>query len=281
MAANLHQLFRMYALYARMDWHFLMRDKRTGFLNVFSDWLATLSSISGIALLAVRFDGIGGLSADEILWMLGFFTLADGATWMLLGSNNALHISRRVGRGQVDHMLIQPVPLWMQLLTEGFMPFSGNSGFIAGVILTAVATSRLQMALSPGWFAMLILYILARMAVAAGCAFLSGSAAFYRPVACEELSTVALDALNAAGKYPLIALPEWLRLLFSTVLPVSLMAYLPSMILLQKIDAPAAAVWPFAMGAAFLALAGLAFRKGLHHYASHGCPRYKDMGHRC
>ena len=27
-----------------------------------------------------------------------------------------------------------------------------------------------------------------------------------------------LDALNAAGKYPLIALPEWLRLLFSTVL---------------------------------------------------------------
>ena len=237
MAANLRQLFRMYALYARMDWHFLMRDKRTGFLNVFSDWLATLSSISGIALLAVRFDGIGGLTADEILWM--------------------------------------------QLLTEGFMPFSGNSGFIAGVILTAVATSRLQMTLSPGWLLMLILYILARMAVAAGCAFLSGSAAFYRPVACEELSSVTLDALNAAGKYPLIALPEWLRLLFSTVLPVSLMAYLPSMILLQKIDAPAAAVWPFAMGAAFLALAGLAFRKGLHHYASHGCPRYKDMGHRC
>ena len=281
MAARIRQLLRLYALYGRMDWHFLMRDKRTGFLCVISDWFATLSSISGIALLAIRFDGIGGLSADEILWMLGFFTLADGTTWMLLGAFNNLHISRRIGRGQVDHMLIQPVPLWMQLLTGGFMPFSGNSGFLAGVILTAVATARLHLSLTPGWFAMLILYLFARMAVAAGCSFLTGSAAFDKPVACEELSSVTLDALNAAGKYPLAALPEWLLTVFMTVLPVGLMAYLPSMILLHKIDAPLACAWPFAVGAAFLSLAGWMFRKGLKHYAEHGCPRYKDMGHRC
>lgn len=281
MAAKLRQLFRMYALYGRMDWHFLMRDKRTGFLCVIGDWFGILSSISGIALLAVKFDGIGGLMADEVLWMLGFFTLADGVTWMMLGAFNALHISRRVSRGQVDHMLIQPVPLWMQLLTEGFMPFSGSSGVIAGAALTAIATARLKLALTPGWFAMLLLYILARMAVAAGCSFIAGTAAFYKPVACEELSSVALDALNAAGKYPLVALPEWLQAVFATVLPVSLMAYLPSMILLNKIDAPAVHVWPFAMGAALLALAQLLFRKGLKHYATHGCPRYKEMGHRC
>ena len=281
MAAKIRQILRLYALYARLDWRFLMTDKRMGIITVLSEWLFSVSGVMGVALLAVRFGGIGGLSSDEILWMLGFFTLADGMTYMLTGGYNILHISRRIGRGQVDHMLIQPIPLWMQLLTEGFMPFSGSSGFLSGIILTAVATARLKLTVTPGWLLALLLYALARMAVAVGFSFLTGSAAFYRPVSCEELSTVALDALNEAGKYPFAALPDWMQALFATFLPVGLMAYIPSMILLQKIDAPAALVWPVAMGAAFLALAGVSFRKGLKHYAKHGCPRYKEMGHRC
>ena len=281
MAARIRQLFRLYVLYGKMDWNFLMRDKRMGFITFFCEWIYSFSSVTGIALLAVRFDGIGGLNADEILWLLGFFMMADGATYMLLGGYNVLHISRRVGRGQVDHMLIQPVPLWMQLLTEGFMPFSGSSGFLSGVALTVFASHRLQLPATPGWLILLLGYMLARMAVAAGCSFIAGTAAFYKPVACEELSSVTLDALNAAGKFPMISLPEWLQAVFSTLLPVSLMAYLPSMILLGKIDAPMTCIWPFAAGAAFVSFAGLIFRKGLKHYAAHGCPRYKEMGHRC
>ncbi len=281
MAAKLRQILKLYALYARMDWNLLMRDKWMGFAIAIADVLPILSSVAGIALLAVRFDGIGGLSADEILWLLGFFTMADGATWMMFGGYNILHISRRVGRGQVDHMLIQPVPLWMQLVTEGFMPFTGSNGFIVGLIMVIVTSSKLSLAVTPGWLILFVLYTLARMATAAGCAFIAGTAAFYKPVACEELSSVALDALNAAGKYPMAALPEWIQAVFATILPVGLMAWVPGMILLQKIDAPPAMLWPIVAGAAFLSLAGILFRKGLTHYATHGCPRYKEMGHRC
>lgn len=280
MADNLKRIFRLYALYARMDWLLLSRDARTGLIFILSDWISAVSSVTGIALLAVRFEGIGELSADEILWMLGFFTLADGFTVMMMGNCNNLHISRVVGRGQVDHMLIQPIPLWMQLITGGFLPFTGSSGFVTGIVLTAIATARLGIAVTPGWLALLLVYMLARSAVAAGISYLAGAAAFYRPVSCEELSTVALDALNAAGKYPLAALPVWMQGLFLTALPVGLMAWLPSLLLLGKIDAPAAYGWPVAMGAALLSLAGWMFRKGLKHYARHGCPRYKAMGHR-
>ena len=178
MAAKLKQLLRMYALYGRMDWHFMMRDKRMGILTLICEWISTLSSFSGVALLAVRFDGIGGLTTDEILWMLGFFLLADGFTWMMTGGFNVLHISRRVGRSQVDHMLIQPCPLWMQLLTEGFMPFSGSSGFIAGVGLTVYATLRLRIPVTPLWLFMLVRYILARMTEVLDVSFLAGAAAF-------------------------------------------------------------------------------------------------------
>lgn len=270
----------MYRLYARMDWLLLSRDVRMGLIYIFSDWICALSSVLGIALLAARFEGIGALNADEVLWMLGFFTLADGATNMLGSNFNALHISRRVGRGQLDHMLIQPCPLWMQLLTEGFMPFTGSSGFLTGAALTAVATARLRLAVTPGWLLLLALYVFARIAVAAGVSYLAGTMAFYKPVACEELSTVVLDTLNTAGKYPLAALPLWAQAVFATALPVGLMAYLPGLLMLNKIDAPLAYAWPVAVGAAFMAVAGLMFRKGLRHYALHGCPRYKEIGHR-
>ena len=281
MADKLRQILRLYRLYGKMDWDLLMRDKRLGFTYAICDMLPPLSTAAGLGLLAIRFNGIGGLTADEILWMLGFFTLADGMTLMMLGGYNVLHISRRVGRGQVDHMLIQPVPLWMQLLTEGFMPFTGSSSFIVGLGMVIAATIRLGLSVTPGWLLTLVLYMLARMAVAAGCSFIAGTAAFYKPVACEELSSVVLDALTTAGQYPLVSLPDWLIGIFSTFLPVSLMAWLPGMILLQKINAPLAMAWPFAAGAGLLALAGLLFRKGLKHYAAHGCPRYKEMGHRC
>ena len=277
---RIRQIFRLYAASAKLDWLLLSRDVRTGLIYIFSDWISAVSSVLGIALLAVRFEGIGQLNADEILWMLGFFTLADGFTTMMLGSCNWLWISRVVGRGQVDHMLIQPVPLWMQILTGGFLPFTGSSCFLTGAALTAVATARLGIAVTPGWLLLLALYTLCRMAVATGCSYLAGAAAFYRPAACEELSTVVLDAMNAAGKYPLAALPVWMQTLFLTALPVGLLAYLPSLLLLRKIDAPAACVWPVAMAAALLSASGMLFRKGLKHYARHGCPRYKSMGFR-
>ena len=277
---RIRQIFRLYAASAKLDWLLLSRDVRTGLIYIFSDWISAVSSVLGIALLAVRFEGIGQLNADEILWMLGFFTLADGFTTMMLGSCNWLWISRVVGRGQVDHMLIQPVPLWMQILTGGFLPFTGSSCFWTGVALTAVATARLGIAVTPGWLLLLALYTLCRMAVATGCSYLAGTAAFYRPAACEELSTVVLDAMNAAGKYPLAALPVWMQARFLTALPVGLLAYLPSLLMLGKLDAPAAYVWPVAMAAALLSASGMLFRKGLKHYARHGCPRYKSMGFR-
>ena len=84
----------------------------------------------------------GGLTADEVLFMLGFFQLADGFSYRMFGGFNAMMISRRAARGQVDHMLIQPRPLWMQLMGEAFMPVSGSSGFLMGIAVTVLAGGK-------------------------------------------------------------------------------------------------------------------------------------------
>ena len=130
MADNIRSVFKLLKLYAKMDLNWLLQDCTSFIIVVISEALQNLSGMAGVLLLAIRFGGVGGLSTDEILFMLGFFELADGLAFTLFGNYNVMHISRRIGRGQVDHMLIQPRPLWMQLLTEGFMPFSGSYGLI-------------------------------------------------------------------------------------------------------------------------------------------------------
>ncbi|MBQ8548555.1 MAG: ABC-2 family transporter protein [Lachnospiraceae bacterium] len=281
MADNIKGFFRLLKLYARMDLIWLLQDKATVLLVVITETLSNLSGMAGVLLLAIRFGGVGGLTADEILFMLGFFELADGLGWMLFGNYNVIHISRRIGRGQVDHMLIQPRPLWMQLLTEGFMPFSGCHGVLIGVILTWIAVARLNIALSPMWFLLLLYYLVIHIVLRLSQSFLYGSAAFYKPVACEEISSMILDMNSQLGRFPLFGLPGWLGTILHTVLPIGLLAYFPALALLKDLGKPTELAFPLVVASLFLTAALICFKKGLSHYAKYSCNRYKEMGHRC
>ena len=280
MADNMKQLFRLYRLYAKMDLNWFLQDRTTCAIVMASELIANIASVMGVLLLAARFGGVGGLTADEILFMLGFFQLADGFSYMVFGGFNVTNISRRAARGQVDHMLIQPRPLWMQLMGEAFMPVSGSSGFLMGIAVTCAACARLGIVVTPLWLAALLLYVACHAALKLGQGYLYGAAAFYKPVACEEISAQVNNLLDLLGKYPLAGLPAWASAALMTVFPAGLMAYLPALVLLGKLDKSPLLALPVAAAAAFLTAATYVFRKGMVHYAKYSCSRYRDIGHR-
>ena len=279
MADKIRSLMKLLRLYARMDLNWMLQDFKSALIVMFAALINNLTAVSGILLLALRFGGAGGLDADEVLLMLGFFELADGLCYMLFGNYNVLHISRRIGRGQVDHMLIQPRPLIVQLLTEGFMPFSGSSGFLLGLALTALGWSRLGLPVTLARLGLLALFTLCHILLVLGQSFLFGAAAFWSPVASEEISMLILDMNAQLGRFPLFGLPGWLRGLLFTVLPVGLLAYLPSLALLGRL-AGLALTLPVIVAAAFTLAAAACFRAGMRHYLQYSCNRYKGMGHR-
>lgn len=280
MGGNLRQLFRLYALYGCMDLTWFLQDRVTCMLVILAEWGANIASVAGVLLLAARFGGVGGFSGDEVLFMLGFFQLADGFAYLMFGGYNVTAISRRIARGQVEHMLIQPRPLWMQLMSEAFMPVSGSSGFVTGLLVTGIACARLHLAVTPLWLFGLALYVASHAALKIGLGYLTGTAAFYRPVACEEISAQTLNLLNLLGKYPLAGLPAWALAALTTLFPAGLLAYVPALALLGRLGKSPALALPVAVAAAFLTVAALFFRKGLKHYAQYSCNRYRDLGHR-
>jgi ABC-2 type transport system permease protein len=276
---TIKRLFQLWALYARMDAGWFLRDTMYCLVNIASDVIGNLTAMAGVFLLSQRFGGIGGMSSGQVLFMLGYACMVDGVVLLFFMMCNVGNISRRIGRGQMDHMLIQPLPLWMQLATEGFIPVSGNSKLLCGAALTAYAACTLHIAATPGWLVSLTVSLVASVAVMIAFSYVASTAAFYAPVAAEEISTTAID-LFSVKSYPLGGLPLAGKLALCTVLPVGLTAWFPANFLLGLPAAGLPSLMLVVLALLFSTAAALLFKKGMNYYAKSGSTRYNDRGHR-
>ena len=186
-------LLRLFKLYGKMDLLWFLRDTKYCLLYMSTDLICLFCSMAGIFLLSVRFGGFGGMTEAEVLFMLGYSTLVDGIYMMFFMGNNTSMISRIIGRGQLDHVVIQPVPVWMHLLCQGFSPVSANSTLLCGMILTGFALGRLQMAVSPVFLLLLAINALASCLMIVAVMYLISCLAFYAPAAAEEIAQSGLD----------------------------------------------------------------------------------------
>lgn len=286
MVDNIKTLFRFYKLYAKMDLLWFLRDTRYCLLYMASDLICLVCSMAGIFLLAARFGGLGGMSRPELLFMLGYASIVDGIYMMFFISNNTGMISRIIGRGQLDHAMIQPAPLWIQLLTQGFGPISAGSTLVFGIGITVYGVLNLELTITPLWVFLLIFNAVASCLIMMAVIYLVSCLAFYAPAAAEEIAQSGVDLFNTKT-YPLGGFGARTRTLFCVFIPVGMGAWFPSGGLLHLgstgimesgnyvslFSTPALAVL-------FITITTIFFQKGMKHYATYGSPRYSGFGHR-
>lgn len=278
--ATIKRFYELFMLYAKMDLAMLLRDTKYTLLYMFTDALASIASVSGIFLLAMRFEGIGVMSKYEMLFMLGYITVLSGIFRIFCTMNNA-HISRRIGRGQLEHMFIQPLPMAVQLSTEGFIPFTGSSIIFCGILIVIAAVNQLGIVIPLWWVLSFIFNIFLSIFILICQSYLFASTAFYAPAACEEISSLVIGQLGTLKNYPLSGMPNWIKTPLLTVLPYGLMGWFPSMILLGKSPFKLAFLYPVLLAGILYAITYYLFKKGFKHYVKTGSNRYISGGHRC
>jgi len=269
-------LKRLY-VQAYLDLMWMTRDSKLCFINVISDIILNLAGVAAVFMLATRFEGIGVWTRDQIVFMLGYAALVRGILNMGF-SYNVLHISRRIGRGQMDHILIQPQPVWMAFLTEGFMPFSGIWAFLTGLGITIWAIIKLSIPLTLQWCALFTLNITTSCVIVLAFSFLWSSLAFWAPVAAEEISTQAVNFMFELKSFPLDGLSIYVLTSMLTILPVGFVAWYPTRHLLGL---ETTGQWHTTLVAVIFSLiAWIVFQKGMKHYEQTGSQRYMGWGHR-
>jgi ABC-2 type transport system permease protein len=284
MAADLsmsvaRRLARRWRLYFAMDLLSLARGPGLALSYYAADLLIGVAAVTATFLLAARFDGLGPWTRDQVLFMLGYALAVRGLVSSLF-NYNVFTISRRIGRGQLDHLLVQPQPLWMALLTEGLAPVTGSGMLVPGLGLLGWSLSRSELSATPLWLALLGLDLCASVVVVFSFNYLWGSLAFWAPRATEEISSSTTDLMTQLSPFPLDGLGGPLLGALLSVVPVGLVAWLPCRVLLGA-DASPVGVLGLPVAAVLLGLSAMvAFRAGLRHYGRTGSTRYLDRGHR-
>jgi ABC-2 type transport system permease protein len=279
LAAGLMRLLRLWRVYAYLDLLFVTRNLRSLLIYYTSDAVLAVAAVTATFLLAERFGSIGAWTRDQVLFMLGYAILVRAIPDLFFGYN-VMHVSRRIGRGQFDHTLVQPLPVWLSLGAEGFMPFSGSGALVPALVLTLWAGARLSLPPSLPWLALLALNLAASVAIYLSFSFLWGSLAFWAPHAAEEISSSATAMLGALKPFPLDGVGPILAGSLLTLVPAGFVAWYPCRALLGLDPAPyGAAVTPVA-AVGFALVTVVVFARGMRHYGRTGSQRYLPHGFR-
>lgn len=269
------RILRLWWAYARLD-AVLMTQSLKLFVSYFvSDAIVNIGGVATVLLLAERFEGIGRWSKPEIVFMLGYAAFVSAFTGTFAGYN-VLFISRRIGRGQLDHLLAQPHPLWVALATEGFAPVQGAAALLPSGALVAWGLTSIGPPWS--WYPVAVANFLGSAAVIVAYSYLWGSLAFWAPRGAEEVTTSAHSILGLRG-LPLDGAGAGLTAVLMSILPIGFVGWFPARALVGLGEPWHTAVTPLA-GLALGVAAVLVFRKGLRHYAGTGSQRYSTFGHR-
>lgn len=262
-----------------MDLAWLLRDTKYAVAAILADFISNMATVSSVFLISVRFGGIGGMSSDEVLFMMAYSTMITGI-FITFGAANNFHISRIIGRGQLEHLFIQPVSLKTQLATMGFAPFTGAINLVVGVVMLVVAAIRLEIRVTPLWIIVLIGFLLATMATIIARAYLVSTLAFYAPVPAEEISTKAIEGTWLLSTFPLSGMPSFVQIPLLTILPEGLMAWFPALCLLGRPPLGLGSYYPMLYAIILATVAAAIFRKGMKHYVTRGSNRYLPYGFR-
>jgi len=200
--------------------------------------------------------------------------------FVVFGSANNIHISRIIGRGQLEHFFVQPLPLSVQLLTCGFAPFTGCGNVAVGIGLLVYAANRLRLMVTVGWILGLLLYLLVTLTIIAARAYMVSILAFYSPVAAEEIAGTSIESTWMLSTFPLSGMPGFIQIPLLTILPEGLMAWFPALCLLGRPPLGLGAGYPLLFALAIALAAGYFFRKGLYFYVRNGSNRYVPYGFR-
>lgn len=205
--------------------------------------------------------GFGGWSWEQALLVMGLFLLTNGLADALLAPN----LTRLVGHvqnGTLDFVLLKPIDSQFWISGRTISPW-GLPDVLAGLGVIGYATWSLQ--LPPGSFAAAALPVAAALVVLYSLWFILASTSIWF-VKVGNVTHV-LQSFLEAGRYPRTAYPPMLRVILTTVVPVTFITTVPAEAMLGR-STPGWIAAAAALAAGMFASCRLFWRFALRHYTS-------------
>ena len=220
---------------------------------------------AGLVVLAAVFadaQTIGGWTFEEAIAVLGVFLIVDGFVGTVL-SPNLGQLPHYIRLGNLDYMLLMPVGshfhVSLRHLNLWELP---NLLLGTGLVVWSMLTlGRFDLTIAATFLVMLAAGL--TIAFALWSVIYTASFWFVRVSNLEVMFRSVIDI----GRFPLTALPSWLRMVLTAVIPVAFVTNVPASAVAGRLDWRMALI-SFAVAAIAFAISRLFWRRAIASYTS-------------
>ena len=182
---------------------------------------------TALVVLAIVFshtDSLGGWSRNELLAVIGVYTLVRGLVKMFVQPNME-RVVGEIREGKLDHALIKPADSQL-LVSIRDVRFWQVADVLVGAIVVCVALVRLRATVSAVDLAAFAV-MLAVGSVSIYCFWLLLATAAFWLVRINEVQEL-FDGLYRAGQYPVGIYPGWLKVGLAFLVPLAFAVTVPA-----------------------------------------------------
>jgi ABC-2 type transport system permease protein len=217
-----------------------------------------------------RFPTIGGWSLGEIAFLYGLRLTIHAVAGAIAGP--VFSLEDVVRSGDLDRYLVRPIHPLIAFLTRR-VEVSILGDLIGGLAIFAAANAALGIAWTPLAIVYLGLAIVGGAMAEVAWRILVGAVTF-RLLASASLEFLVDSLFSTYGNYPLLIFGRTLEWLFTFLVPIAVIGYLPSALLLDRTSelavSPVVALVAPLIGVVWLIVAWRIFSGELRHYQSAG-----------
>ena len=241
-------------------------------IDVLGTGVSLAAFFVSLALILQRFGDLGGWQLGEIAFLFGLLEASFGLMDMIFAGFDPATFGRRVRRGTFDQLLLRPVNITLQVLGDDFI--LRRIGRIAqGAVIFLIGLNLVDMQWTLGKLIYLPFVILGIVFFFGGL-FIIGSNITFWTVEPIEVMNIFTYGSSELISYPMHIYPDWLRSIFTFILPAALLNYYPALYFLDKTDPlgmPYFMRFLSPLAGLSVLVAGLLFwRFGIRHYQSTG-----------
>ena len=219
-----------------------------------------------------RFGSLAGWSLGELAFIWGINDMAFGITRMFFDGFDHASFGQKVRQGTLDQLLLRPINITGQVMTEGF-DLRRVGHITRSLCIFGYALYHVEVAWSVSKLFYFPLMLLGMVGFFAGIAIAAATVTFWTVEQGELIDMFTFGVKNLMN-FPFHIYAGWMRMTFTYLIPAALLSYYPVLYLLAKPD-------PFGMpsaiylltpllGMVILVLALQFWHFGIDHYQSTG-----------
>ena len=257
---------KLYRKYVSLQIKSALQYKASLIFDIFSSLLTTLATFFGIILLFQKFESVGGYTISEVLITYSLIYFAFSMSEMIFRGFDQFDILVRTG--ELDRLLIRPRSIFMQVLGYKieFNKF-GRAMFALVLLVYSLITSTIVWNLMKV-FVVVIMFIGAVIIFAGMFLIYSGLSIF--TIEGLEVVNVITNGGRDLCEYPIDVYSNVFRKVFTYIIPLACVNYLPLQYLLGYPNATLLYALSPLFSVVFFAVSYLFFRWALTKYKSTG-----------